>query len=483
MTDLIAFGAPAAAAIAALVIPLFPTRSLSIVNQIAAVVVAVLCAVAVGHTVVGVVGGEPTGNLDLVGAVFLAVNAVVGLASAILSPGYLRHGVGGFFGDGPRWYYFAFYLFWTMLLAIPQAQNLGIAWVLIGVSTGITCVLVAYSGTARALEAGWKYLILTTLGLVIALMGILILYSSTEHPDDSLSALDWPALRSAATGMTPQTATVALIFIIVGFAAKVGWAPIHHWLPDAHSEAPAPISAMLSAALLPTVVLVVWRLDLAVSLGPAGSARFLLIAFGLMSLAVAVPFLWAPLPVKRLLAYSSLEHMGVIAIGLGFANPIATAGVLLHVCGHALAKSLGFYATMPLFEREPSATHLPLRAAASTSPPAATALGISLGALSGLPPSPIFISELMILVGGIAAGQTIVVAIAAILLALAFIGLTRQTLEALFAHTRHKPVGPETSNNWWGLPIVFGGLLLGLVALAWYVFTLPGWPALAEALS
>ncbi len=142
--------------------------------------------------------------------------------------------------------------------------------------------------------------------------------------------------------------------MLVGLATKVGWAPVHNWLPDAHSEAPPPISAMLSAALLPTVLLIAWRIEQ--MLRPAlsgGAVRQLFLGFGLLSLAIAVPFLWRSLPWKRLLAYSSLEHMGMLALGIGFGTPLAIAGVVVHVAGHALAKSLGFYAALPLLRDEP----------------------------------------------------------------------------------------------------------------------------------
>ena len=130
---------------------------------------------------------------------------------------------------------------------------------------------------------------------------------------------------------------------------------MHNWLPDAHSEAPAPVSALLSAALLPAVLLVAWRVQQALAAGVgAATARHVFIFFGLASLAVAVPFLWRPLAWKRLLAYSSLEHMGVIALGIGFGHPLALAGAIVHVAGHALAKSLGFYAALPLLGVQPS---------------------------------------------------------------------------------------------------------------------------------
>ena len=149
----------------------------------------------------------------------------------------------------------------------------------------------------------------------------------------------------------------------------------------------------------------------ALALAPAtgGAASGLFLAFGLASLAIAVPFLWQAMPLKRLLAYSSLEHMGILALGMGFAHPLATAGVVLHVAGHALAKSLGFYAAIPLLRSEPALANRPARGLAARSPAAAAAVAVSLGSLSGLPPSPLFFSELLILLGGLAAGEPAVV--------------------------------------------------------------------------
>ena len=155
--------------------------------------------------------------------------------------------------------------------------------------------------------------------------------------------------------MQPGHATlVAYLLLLAGLASKIGWAPVHNWLPDAHSEAPAPVSALLSAALLPTVLLVAWRSSQALApvLGES-TTHGVLVAFGLLSLAVAVPFLWRPLPWKRLLAYSSLEHMGVIALGIGFGTPLALAGVAVHIAGHAVAKAAGFYAATPLLSLDP----------------------------------------------------------------------------------------------------------------------------------
>ena len=161
------------------------------------------------------------------------------------------------------------------------------------------------------------------------------------------------------------------------------------------------------------------------------TAGALFLGFGLASVIVAVPFLWRALPWKRLLAYSSLEHMGVVALGIGFGTPLAIAGVVIHVAGHGLAKALGFYAALPLLRGDPDAAHRAPAGVLSASRPTALAMGVSLGALAGLPPSPLFVSELLILLGGFAAGETAVAAVAAVALALGFLGLLHALLEGV----------------------------------------------------
>jgi len=377
--------------------------------------------------------------LDAASGVFLAVIAVVGVLSALVSPLQLA-GEGRGLVPATRaraLYYLAFHAFWAALLAVPLVDNLAIAWLLVEATTGASALLVAFSGKRSALEAGWKYLVLTTFGLAVALLGIILLYALAAGPTGGLATLDWRSIAATAPTLPAAGALTAFVLIITGLATKVGWAPVHNWLPDAHSEAPPAASALLSAALLPTVALVAWRVlaTLEPSLSPGtGGAVFL--AFGLVSLAVAVPFLWTALPWKRLLAYSSLEHMGVLAIGIGFAHPLATAGVVAHVAGHALAKALGFYAATPLLRHVPEAHRLPIRGLAAASPQSAVAVGVSLGALAALPPSPLFVSELLILLGGLAAGEPAVTIAAAALLALGFLGLAHALIEGLVGEPR-----------------------------------------------
>ncbi len=385
-------------------------------------------------------GGRPALHghwylVDGASAVLLAVIAVIGLCSTLVSPGYLRTS-GRSLTTATRshnLYYGALFVFWAALLAIPICSNLAMTWLIVEATTAASALLVAFTGRRDALEAGWKYLVLTTLGLSVALLGILVLAISLANVGHhGLSALDWYALRIDAHTLPKDSTLVAFVLLLGGLATKIGWAPVHNWLPDAHSEAPAPISALLSAALLPSVLLVAWRVKqiLAPSVG-TGTTRAVFLGFGLTSLLVAVPFLWRSMPWKRLLAYSSLEHMGVIALGIGFGTPLAIAGVVLHVAGHALAKALGFYAALPLLRVDPGAAKRAPSGVAGASPSTATAMGVSLAALAGMPPSPLFLSELLIVLGGVAAGQLVVSAIAVVALALGFLGLLHALLEGV----------------------------------------------------
>ncbi len=478
MTDLLLLAVPLSPLLGALLVR--APRSPGGADRMNALTASVSAVVALTASVAGLVHGA--GGLqgswfvvDRVGASFLAVIALVGWCSAIVSPAYLASAGKSLFTArrAHAWYYSAFHLFWAALLTLALVKNLGVAWLLIEATTGASALLVAYTGRTHALEAGWKYLVLTTFGLAVALLGILILFVGLAPHGGTLATLDWQSIARHAGGIPHQTALFALILILVGLAAKIGWAPVHNWLPDAHSQAPPPVSALLSAALLPTVMLIAWRVVL--TLGPAVAdhlADHLLLAFGLTSLAIAIPFLWRPMAWKRLLAYSSLEHMGILALGIGFATPLATIGVVIHLAGHALAKSLGFYTAMPMQRHDPSTAHRPPRGLARLSAPVAAGAGVSLGTLSGLPPSPLFFSELLILLGGIAAHQVAVVSIAAVLMALGFLGLAHALIETLAgkSHGHHWPSGRTVRLT--GRITV--GLTLGLLALSVAAYLLAG---------
>ncbi len=306
------------------------------------------------------------------GAVFLATTAVVGAIACAVSPPFLRGTPTSRAGSlaSRRLYWSVMLAFWAVLIAVPLADNLGLAWILLEASTAASALLIAFSGKASAVEAGWKYLVLTSLGLAFTLFGIVMLCVQMAAGPDGAADLGWDRIAAAAPGLSGAAIVAAYVLMLAGLATKGGWAPVHNWLPDAHSEAPPPVSALLSAALLPTVVLVAWRLGAALSPAVgADTVRGLFVAFGLASLAVAVPFLWKPLPWKRLLAYSSLEHMGVLVLAIGIDNRVATAGALIHVAGHGVAKALGFAAAVPLLRYQPAAGRRPARGLGQLSRP------------------------------------------------------------------------------------------------------------------
>jgi hydrogenase-4 component F len=459
--------------IGVLLMALVPERTLARVATTTAIVTASV-SVALATLALADPGTRLLGRwivVDAAGGVLVGVIGVIGLASTLVSPQVLGHGHGSLFRPhrAERVYWVVLFAFWTVLLAVPLAGNLGAAWLVIEATTAASALLVGFSGRARALEAGWKYLILTSLGLGVALLGIVMLAAAGSG--GGLDTLAWRSLPTAT--LDPDLTLVAYVLLLAGLAAKIGWAPVHNWLPDAHSEAPAPVSALLSAALLPAVLLVAWRSQqaLAPTIG-TGTAGDVLIAFGIVSLTVAVPFLWRPQAWKRLLAYSSLEHMGVIALGIGFGGPLALAGVAVHIVGHAVAKALGFYAAIPLLGHDPRAVGHAVGGIARTRPALGVSLGVSLGALAGVPPSPLFVSEVLIVAGGFQTGHPVPAGVAAALLALGFLGLAHALIETVAGKPRHRD--PAIAPGLRGVIALTTVSVTALLLLAGVALWLPG---------
>ena len=249
---LVVIGLPA---IAAALVALAPQR---LVSRLA-----LACAPPVGAIGLALAGwalADPEGAeagtwivVDAAGGLFVAAIALVGLASVLVSPAALRTMPESLVSEDKRdrTYYVFLYAFWSILLAVPLAGNLAAAWLLVEATTATSAILVGFSGKPRALEAAWKYLILTSLGLGVALLGIVLLAAGV--PGGGLDGLTWGELSDYEGGR--DTALAAYLLLLAGLAAKIGWAPVHNWLPDAHSEAPPPVSALLSGALLPAVLL------------------------------------------------------------------------------------------------------------------------------------------------------------------------------------------------------------------------------------
>ena len=365
-------------------------------------------------------------TVDAFGAYILLLVAAVASIALAASPGYLAHlrahDALPPLEEGTYWALLA--LFSGGLAVIPLVNNMGLVWVGIEATTVVSAMLVGFTRSPRAIEAAWKYLILGSVGIGFALLGTMLVFASTGSYAPAGSALDWTYLVSHAPTLDPGLLRLAFVFALVGYGTKVGLAPFHTWLPDAHSQAPGPISALLSGAGLAVALYALARFHLVAmaALGPAFSST-LLVVFGLLSLAVALPFIVAQGDLKRLLAYSSIEHLGLTTLALGFGGRLALLGFALHLACHGLVKAAAFVAAGRLVEGGGSHRIGRLGGSLTWSPAAGRSLLVASLLLSGLPPSGIFIAELAILFGGVAAGWTAAAAAAAVLLALAVAGL------------------------------------------------------------
>src|SRR3989338_370833 len=291
----------------------------------------------------GVYSLLPYFSVDAVGAVILSSVAVVGLASSIYSIGYLRQevlkGIIGF--RRVRQYFALLGLFLAVMFFAISTTSPIMMWIGIEATTLATAFLISFYNNPSAIEAAWKYLIINSIGLLLAFFGTLLFFTSLGNAG-FLGLVNWGTLLSGSSGLNPMIAKIAFIFAFIGYGTKVGLAPMHTWLPDAHSKAPSPISALLSGALLNVALLAILRFKIVTDsvVGPDFSQN-LLIFFGILSMVVAAFIIFVQKSFKRLLAYSSIEHMGIAAVGFGFGG-IGTFAALLHLLYHSLAKSLLF---------------------------------------------------------------------------------------------------------------------------------------------
>ncbi|TYK44308.1 proton-conducting transporter membrane subunit [Actinomadura decatromicini] len=364
---------------------------------------------------------------DALSAYMLIVIGAVAVPATLAAPGYLdaertaardarRYGVltQGFVA--------------AMALAV-LAASLGVLWVAIEATTILTAFLVGHRRTRNATEAAWKYVVICSTGIALALLGIVLLHFAARHAHvPSSGSLDWTRLTAHAGQLDAGVTRIAVALLILGFGAKAGLAPLHAWLPDAHSQAPAPVSALMSGVLLSVAFYAVLRVKVIAdaALG-AGPARTLLLTVGLASLAVAAALLLAQRDYKRMLAYSSIEHMGLLAVGAAIGTRLAVLAVLLHILGHGLAKSVAFLASGHIGRIAGGSRIDAVRGLAARAPLVAGGFGAAVLALLGFPPFGPFASELGVLRAGFAAGLGWAAGIALVLLLLVMGALAART--------------------------------------------------------
>jgi len=324
-------------------------------------------------------------------------------------------------------------LFVAAMSGAVLAANLGVLWVAIEATTIITAFLVGQRRTRAAVEAAWKYVVICSTGIALALLGTLILnYAATNTP--ARAGLNLAELTAAAHDLDQPVTRIAVALLIIGFGTKVGLVPLHAWLPDAHSQAPAPVSALMSGVLLSVAFYAILRVKTIsdAALG-SGFARVLLLIMALGALTVAATLLLAQRDYKRMLAYHSIEHMGLLALGAAIGTPLALAAVLLHVLGHGLAKAVLFLGAGRILQLTGTTQVERVRGLAGADPVLAGCVGLGVFALLGFPPFSLFASELGMFRAGYAAGLGAVITLALVLVLV--------ITAALFAHSGHMLLG------------------------------------------
>lgn len=372
-------------------------------------------------------------RVDALSAFMLIVIAVVALLATAATPAYLRGEIeaGRASVRTAARHCLLVQVFLAAMATAVLAANLGVLWVSIEATTIVTAFLVGQRRTRTAIEAAWKYVVICSTGIALALLGTFLLNFAGQHAPGA-PGLDLAALAHGAHGLDPGVTRIAVVLLILGFGTKAGLAPLHAWLPDAHSQAPAPVSALMSGVLLSVALYAILRVKVIAdaALG-AGFARALLIVMALASLALAASLLLAQRDYKRMLAYSSIEHLGLVALGAAIGSPLALAAALLHILGHGLAKSVLFLSAGRMLQTTGTSRIDGVRGLVASQPVLAGCFGAGLLALIGLPPFSLFASELGIARAGFASGLGWVTATALILvlvIAAALIGHTSRML-------------------------------------------------------
>ncbi len=409
-------------------IALAPARLVRVTGRVAAALslAPVLCAIALWHiTAIGQVATFAGGLLraDALSTVLaLCVSVVTALAAWV---GPALWGAETFEPRQVRHYLVFSNLFAFTMLAAVTVSNVGLMWVAIEATTVASALLIAVRVTKSSVEASWKYLLIGSVGIALAFVGTVLAYFDFVHRagDVAAQALNWPVLAAAAPRLHPEVMRLAFVFLLVGYGTKAGLAPMHTWLPDAHSEAPAPLSAMMSGVLLAVALYAImrWKAVVDLAIGPSFTNQ-LLTALGLLSLVIAAFSLLMQRSYKRMLAYSSIEHTGLTCLGLAL-GPLGAFAALLHLVNHSLVKSVMFLLSGRVHHRYGTTDVAGVSGLLRAMPLTGALFAAGMLAVVGLPPFGMFISELALLRAGFTGGHYVLMAIVLGLLVLIFISL------------------------------------------------------------
>jgi hydrogenase-4 component F len=338
--------------------------------------------------------------IDDLNIVFVVLSTFIGFTTAMFSASYISHEIeiGKLTPPFVRFYHAMYQsLMFAMNLGL-LANNIGLMWVAVELATLTTVLMVGTYRTHEALEAAWKYFILGSVGIALALFGTIFVYMSAQPViGEGYNAMVWTSLMQHAAEFNPHLLNVAFVFLMLGYGTKVGLAPMHAWLPDAHAEGPTPISAVLSGLLLNVALYAVLRYKMLLSANPSAIAPgSLMIALGLGSLIFAGFSLYSRNDVKRLFAYSSIEHMGIITFAFGMGGPLANFAGLLHMAMHSLTKSAIFFAVGHIAQVKGTQKIADIRGLTESHPMLGWGLVVGVVAIAGLPPLGVFMSEFLV---------------------------------------------------------------------------------------
>ncbi|HUK55566.1 MAG TPA: hydrogenase 4 subunit F [Nitrospiria bacterium] len=439
---------------------------------------AVVLWAAMAAVVAGVAAGDDVsfGSLlraDALSAFMDLMLAFVGGTALFYAVGYmgekLSRGEVEFLRYRRFFVYFDLFLF-AMVLAV-NLDNIALMWIAIEGSTLSAALLINFERTKTALEAGWKYIILSFVGIALALFGTVLVYYASEHVlGVRMEALQWSALHRVASDLNPTALELAFIFIVIGYGTKAGIAPMHAWLPDAHAEAPTPISAVLSGLMLNLGLYAVLRLKTIVD--PAVGSEFagsIMVGLGLLSMTIAATFMLIQRDYKRFFAYSSIEHVGIVLVGFGVGGAAGVFGGLFHMINHALAKSTAFYAAGRVLLRYGHKNIEGVTGLLRQMPLVGGAMLLAALALAGMPPFGLFISEFLIAAGAYDERPWVAYLFLG-LLAVAFAALVYQVFRMVLGEPKEtgRPMTPG------GGRLTAAALAAHLVAMGYIGMHMPG---------
>ena len=404
---------------------------------------------------------------DALSAWMVLLISIVSLATSLYAVRYFRRDLADATVTERRFreFYVLTPLFATGMLLVVLVNNLGVMWIAVEAAALSSVLLVALYNRKTSLEAAWKYVMLGGLGLVLALFGTIFTYAAAigKTGGERLPSFNWSPLLLMAPQLDHHLMTLAFIFVLVGYGTKAGLAPMHTWLPDAHSEAPSPTSAMLSGVSLKIALYALLRFHILTTacLG-SGFSRNLLLGFGLFSMLLAGPFILVQKNLKRMLAYSSLEHVGLICVAVGMNAPLTVFGALLHMGYHALTKPVLFFAAGNVHQQFHTLEFRQIGCGlVRTMPVTALLLGLAAVAVSGLPPFGLFVSELTVIAGGFTSNHAWVSVVILMALIFVFCGVLNKLAGLLLGPgDGERPSETISASNVAAMSLPLGTLLL-----------------------